>query len=117
LGNLYAEAGRTQESEQAYGKVVELDPQKAYQTYYNLGVLISNRESATPADTRRAADAFRKAVEIKPDYAAAWQQLGYALIAVGDSAGATEALKSYLRVRPNAPDAERVRSMIKTLQK
>lgn len=115
LGNLHAEAGDPTASEAAYAKVVALDPQKAYQTYYNLGVLIANRESISEEDSRRAVAVFRKAVEIKPDYAPAWQQLGYALIGLGDNAAAAEALQNYLKAKPGAADAERVRAMIKTL--
>ncbi len=117
LGGLHAAAGDPQRSEQAYQKVAELDPADAYQTFYNLGVLTMNRRDRSEADTRRAIDAFRKALEIKPDYGLAYQQLGYALLGVGDRQGAVEALETYVRVSPSAADVARVRGMIETLKK
>jgi tetratricopeptide (TPR) repeat protein len=117
LGNLYHEAGRVRDSERAYQRVVEIDPQNAYQTYYNLGVLIMNRADRTEADTRHAIDAFRRSLAIKPDYANAHQQLGFALLGVGDKAGALEELQAYLRVNPRAGDAPRIQALVQTLQK
>ncbi len=117
LGGLYAQAGDPVRSEQAYQKVTELRPSEAYQTFYNLGVVIMNRTDRTEADTRRAIDAFRKAVEIKPDYGQAYQQLAYALLGMGDRPGALEALEAYVRVDPRSADAARMKGMIDTLKK
>jgi tetratricopeptide (TPR) repeat protein len=117
LANLLADAGRLGESEKAYQKVVDLDPDNAYQTYYNLGALIIKRENRTEADTRRAVDAFRRAWEIKPDYARACQELAYALIGLGDRKGALEALETYVASNPQAPEADHMRQLIGSLKK
>lgn len=117
LGGLYAQAGDPAKSEAAYQKVAELRPSEAYQTFYNLGVLIMNRSDRTDSDTRRAIDAFRKAVEIKPDYGQAYQQLAYALLGVGDRPGALEALETCVRVDPRSADAARMKGMIDALKK
>lgn len=117
LGGLHAQAGRSTESEAAYGKVAELAPDSAYKTFYNIGALIMNRDERTDADMRRAIDAFRRAIEIKPDYAEAQRQLGFALLNVADRAGAKQALQAYLELRPDAPDAGQMRAIVQSLSK
>lgn len=45
---------------------------------------------------REAAAEFRRAVELKPDWSAAWRQLGRALLKAGDPAAAGTAFQSGL---------------------
>ncbi len=116
LGGLYADAGRLGDSETAYGKVAELKPDSAYQVFYNIGALIMNRPNLSEADTNRAVGAFRRAVEIKPDYAQAHQQLAFALLGTGDLKGAGNALQRYLELRPDAPDAADMRAVLEGLR-
>ena len=115
LGDLHARAGDAAKSEAAYKKVTELDPEHAYRTYFNLGALIENRENLTEADNRRAAEAFRKAIEIKPDYALAYRHLGYTLLRMGDLAEAKKAFVRYLELEPKAADAGEIRATVKSL--
>lgn len=115
LGDLYARGKQAQKSEQAYQKATALA--ESPEAYFNLGALIMNRKEVSEADTRRAIDAFRKAVTLKPDYPEAQRQLGYALVRVGDLSGARGALEAYLRLRPDAKDASDVRSMVAALPK
>ena len=51
-------------------------------------------------ELERAADAFRRAVHVKPDYAEAYNDLGVVLESLGDIAGAEEAYKTALRFKP-----------------
>jgi tetratricopeptide (TPR) repeat protein len=115
LANLHADAGNLEASEQAYQKVVEIDPEGAHQTYYNLGATIIKRSNRSEADTRRAIEAFRKALELKPDYARAAQELAFALIGLGDMDGARQVLQSFVDHNPDSPDTPRVKSLLKTL--
>jgi Flp pilus assembly protein TadD len=117
LGDLYAASGDTAKSEQAYQRVIELEPANAHQIFFNLGALIINNPNRTDADSQKAIAAFRKAVELKPDYAQAHKQLAFALLGVGDRAGAKAALESYVELAPDAPDAAQMRAMINTLGK
>jgi len=117
LGDLYAAEGDPANSEQAYQRVVELDPSNAHQIFYNLGALIMNRDSRSDADTKQAISAFRKAVELKPDYAQAYKQLAFAQLGVGDRAGAKEALEKYVEYAPDAPDAAQMKAILGTLSK
>ncbi len=117
LGSLYAEAGKADLSEQAFRKVVELDPANAAQTFYNIGAVIANKADLSDADNRKAIDAFRRAVELKPDYAAAHRELGFSLLRVGDAEGCRKTLERYLALEPGAPDAPDIQATVKSLTK
>ena len=117
LGGLYADAGKTDESKAAYEKVVELDPANAHTAFFNLGALLMNKGSLSAADSKRAVEAFSRAVEIKPDYAAAWQQRAFALLGTGDTKGAATSLAKYLEHAPDAPDADGMQALMQDLRK
>lgn len=117
LGGLYHRAKRPSDAERAYKKVTELDPANAHQIFFNLGVLIADRPNLAPSDNAKAIEAFEKAVEIKPDYARAWQELGYAQLRAGRLGPARAALERYLELAPKAPDAAEIRETVKGLPK
>ncbi len=117
LGDMYAGAGELEKSEQAYQRVVELEPADAHQIFFNIGALAINKPNRSEAETRKAISAFRKAIEIKPDYLQAHKQLAFALLGVGDRTGARQSLERYVELAPDAPDAQQIRSMIATLKK
>jgi Flp pilus assembly protein TadD len=117
LGDLYAASGNSAKSEEAYRRVTELEPENAHQIFFNLGALIINKPDRTDADTQKAIGAFRKAVELKPDYAQAHKQLAFALLGAGDRAGAKSALERYVQLAPDAPDAAQMQALINTLGK
>jgi len=58
----------------------------------------------TLGDNATAATYFKKAIQIDPAYAAAHNNLGYALSAVGDYAGAEAAFKKYITLMPDRPN-------------
>jgi Flp pilus assembly protein TadD len=116
LAGLCAEAGEMEESEAAYQKVVELDPNQAHQVFFNLGALIMNKSGRTDEDTSRAIDAFRRAIELKPDYGEAHKQLAFALLGTGDRSGAKSELEAYVKLAPDAPDSRQLQSLIDSLQ-
>jgi Flp pilus assembly protein TadD len=117
LGDLYAGSGELGKSEQAYQRVVELEPSDAHQIFFNIGALIINKPNRSESETRKAITAFRKAVELKPDYAQAHKQLAFALLGVGDRQGARVALEQYVKLAPKASDAAQMQGIIQTLQK
>jgi tetratricopeptide (TPR) repeat protein len=59
----------------------------------------------TAKDWNAAVAAFRRAVELKPGYAEAWNGLGYALRNQGKYAESLKAYDEALRLRPNFPEA------------
>jgi Flp pilus assembly protein TadD len=52
-----------------------------------------------------AAASFRKAVELKPDYPEAWNELGFALRNMGDYPESVKAYDEALRLKPRFPEA------------
>ncbi len=115
LGDLYAGIGKSAKSEAAYERVGELDPEGAHRVFFNIGALIMNRTSRTDAETRKAIDAFRKAIQAKADYAEAHKQLAFALLGTGDRSGAKTELLAYVQHAPNAPDAEQMKNLADAL--
>ena len=112
LGGLYAKRGEREKSEQAYRKVSELDPANAHKTFYNIGVLIEKKPDLTEEDTKQAIEAYRKAIEVKADYAPAHRSLGYALIRLGEVAEAKKELSRYVELEPKAKDAAEVKAIL-----
>lgn len=115
LGGLYAKRGERDKSEAAYKKVSELDPGNAHKTFYNIGVLIEKNPDLSEADSKRAIEAYRKAIEVKPDYPPAHRSLGYALIRLGEVAEAKKELARYVELEPKAKDAAEIKSMLASL--
>jgi Flp pilus assembly protein TadD len=85
--------------------------------FFNIGALIMNKDDRGEADTQRAIGAFRKAIELKPDYREAHKQLAYALLGAGDRAGAVAELEECVRLDPNAPDSSQMKALLKSLQR
>jgi len=116
LGDLHARIGDTDSSAEAYNQVVAIDPDNAYKTYYNIAVLILNKDNPGTDDTQRAIDALRRAVEINDAYGPAWHQLGVALLGTGDRPGAVVAFENFLRVSPEAPEAGQIKGLVAALK-
>jgi tetratricopeptide (TPR) repeat protein len=100
-------------------KAATLDPANGGKYYFNLGAVMVNRGNAVAA-----ADAFRKATEISPNYSRAYYQLGIALMssaAIDDNGvptpvpGTIEAFQKYVEIDPQGTYAGSARAMIQTL--
>jgi Flp pilus assembly protein TadD len=115
LADLYNRKKQPKKAEELLNKVVALDPENAHRTFYNLGVVIENRDDATEGDHRKAIEAFRKAIDLKPSYALAHRDLGFALMRNGDLMGARKELQKYLDLSPNAKDAADIKATVKSL--
>jgi Flp pilus assembly protein TadD len=115
LADLYNRNKQPKKAEEVLNKVVALDPANAPRTFYNLGVVIENRDDATEGDHRKAVEAFRKAIELKPDYAIAHRDLGFALLRTGDLIGASKEFQKYVDLEPRAKDAADIKATIKSL--
>jgi tetratricopeptide (TPR) repeat protein len=115
LGDLYNRKKEPAKAEAAFRKVAEIDPANAYKTFFNIGAVIENRANLSADDNRKVVEAFRKSIEIKPDYAVAHRHLAYALLRTGDMAGAKAELEKYLELAPDAKDAAEIRETVKSL--
>ena len=115
LADLYNRKKEPKKAEAVLNKVVELDPANAHRTFYNLGVVIENRDDATESDHRKAIEAFRKAIDLKPNYAIAHRDLGFALLRTGDLMAASKELQKYVDLEPRAKDAAEIKATVKSL--
>jgi Flp pilus assembly protein TadD len=115
LADLYNRKKQPKKAEEMLNRVVELDPKNAYRTFYNLGVVILNREDTSDADIRKAAEAFRKSIELKDGYALAHRDLGFAMLRMGNLVDARKELQRYVDLDPRARDAAEIKDTIKSL--
>lgn len=95
-GRAYLKAGKMDDFVKNLRNQIAKNPTEPI-NYYNLGIMLSK----DPAKMTEAIDAFKKATELKPNYADAWQNLAYATIgddskAVDDINAARKAQKTEL---------------------
>jgi tetratricopeptide (TPR) repeat protein len=99
-------------------KAAELDPPNAGHYYFNLGASYVNDGQTGPAEA-----AFKKAIELSPDYADAHFQYATALSAkltteggkVIAPPGMKEELEKYLELAPTGPNAEAAKSLLQAI--
>lgn len=100
-------------------KAAQLDPSSAGKYYYNLGAVMTNS-----GQLDAAGEAFKKAIELQPDYAPAQYQFGLFLMSKATTtpdgkivppAGAKEAFEKYLQMDPNGPNAEAAKGMLSAM--
>jgi tetratricopeptide (TPR) repeat protein len=114
-----ARSKKYDEAQAELTKAAALDPQSAGHYYFNLGALYTNSGQSGPAEA-----AFKKAVELQPDYAEAQFQYATALSArlTTDKAGKVvapdgmkEALEKYLQLDPMGQFAEASKSLLQAI--
>ncbi len=107
------------EAEAELQKAAEIDPPNAGKYYYNLGALLINSGQYDPA-----AEAFKKAIALTPNYAEAHYQYAVCLMAkmtvTPDGKpvappGTKEELSKYLELAPTGPSAEAAKALLATL--
>ncbi|HET6277905.1 MAG TPA: tetratricopeptide repeat protein, partial [Candidatus Polarisedimenticolia bacterium] len=111
MAGLYEQRGEKDKAEEMYQKVVSLDPKNAALSFYNLGVHAWNENRG-----QEATQAFRKALELDPTYAASHRELARALMGLQDFPGALEHFEQYLKLNPLAPDASEIKDSIALLK-
>lgn len=119
LGLALIQAGQRDQGMAMLEKAAAADPTNAGKYYFNVGAILTNT-----GDTDGAIQAFRKAVEVQPEYAAAHYQLGMALVgkasftpegAMIPVEGTLEAFQRYLELQPTGADAETAKAMVDSL--
>lgn len=97
-------------------KAAQLDAANAGKYYYNLGAVLVNTGQLEPAS-----EAFKKAIEVQPDYADAYFQYGICLMGKASTGsdgkmipveGTADAFQKYLQLAPNGKDAETAKAML-----
>jgi len=109
---IYEQRNDKLKADEMYQKVAAIDPHNAAILFFNVGVKAWNANRP-----KEAIQAYRKAVEIDPAYAQAHRELGTALMASQDFAGALKHFQEYLALNPKAPDAREIQERIALLKK
>jgi len=112
LGNSLMDAGRFPEAIDAYQKALEIDP-KNNDVRVDMGTCY--RSAGQP---NRAAEEYKKAIALNPGHPNAHRNLG--IVLAFDFKNKREAIREfeeYLRVAPNAPDAQKISQLIADLKK
>ena len=116
-----AESKRMEEARAALAKAIELDPAGAGKYHYNLGVFLLTANKA-----QEALDEFKRAIDSDPNYAEGHFQYGVALLAnatmdasgkLAAPPGAVEALRKYIALKPDGPNAQAAREILSSLGK
>ncbi len=115
-----AKADKFDEARAELEKAAQINPAGAGQYYYNLGAVLVNTGKMEPAG-----EAFKRAIEADPNYAAAQFQYGMYLLSkaqVGSDGkiipveGTKEALQRYLQLDPNGPFAASAQGALQSLE-
>ena len=116
---LLAKEKKFAEAQAELTKAAQLDPAQAGKYYYNMGAVLVNTGQMEPAG-----DAFKKALEIDPNYADAHYQYGIYLLGKATTGadgkitppeGTAAEFNKYLELQPNGPNAESAKAMLDTI--
>jgi len=114
-----AKAKKYDEAQAELNKAAQLDPTQAGRYYYNLGAVYVNSGQSAPAEA-----AFKKAIEVNPDYADAQYQYASALSAkltttsdgkVIAPDGMKDALEKYLQLAPTGQFADAAKGLLQAI--
>ncbi len=111
LANLYTKMGQEEKAAEVLTRMEKFaKPKPAF--WFNIGANYENQDKLDEAER-----AFRKALEIDPDLPEANREMGYLAVRRQEPAKAIEFFKKYLALRPKAPDAPEISSLLDGLQK
>jgi len=111
LGILHAAAGRLEEAEESFRRVIELAPADAV-AHAELGIVLRRQGRFVAADA-----AYREALALQPDYALAWRNRGVLLdLYLGRPAEALQCYERYLDLVGGLEADEQVARWVAELQ-
>jgi len=121
LGAVYLSLGESEKAKEAFEKALEMDNttieegtyKRMERKYYSRGLTYYEMR-----EYDKAISDFNKAIELKPDYAEAYRDLGKAYVAIGDTAKATEAFETAISLfeeQGNSYAAKQVRQLLEEL--
>jgi cytochrome c-type biogenesis protein CcmH/NrfG len=111
IGNLYFDADQLDGAINYYSQALQIDPRNA-DVRTDLGIMYRRK-----GETDKAIGEFKKAAEIDPHHANSRYNLGVVLLHdKKDIKGAVQAWEEYLKVEPDSPRAEKIRSQISKMK-
>ncbi len=105
LAFLFQQKGRLDKAEQEYLKVLEVSPEEPLA---RVGIIRLLRERGELARAEKEATRF---LAVAPGYAQAYAELGMIYEASRQYAKAAEAFDAYLKLAPDSPDHEQIRTL------
>ncbi len=112
LGNILMDTSRFQEAIGAYEKSLELD-ERNVDVRVDMGTCYRNIGKPD-----RAVEEYRKAIAINPKHLNAHRNLGVVLAFDLKKKGeAIKEFEEYIRLSPNTPDAQKIKELVKKLEK
>ena len=112
LADLYTRMGRMDKVQEVNEKLKASGQTEDPNILFNVGADRFNK-----GDMKGAADVFARIVQLKPDFADAWLQLGYAQINQGEKQAARASLEKYLELKPDGADAATARAFLEKISK
>jgi tetratricopeptide (TPR) repeat protein len=113
-------AKKIPEAQAELTKAAQIDPPNAGRYYYNLGAVMVNA-----GQNDAAGEAFKKAIDLDPNYADAQYQYGMFLLGkaqitpdgkVVPAPGTKEALQKYLDLKPTGPFADSAKGALSSIE-
>jgi len=114
LGTLHSSLGHEDDAERYFQMAVEAGAsagQEGAVVFFNLGALNYNQ-----GEFRSAAEAYERAVALRPSYAAAHRELGYTYWELDEKGKASEHFEKYLELQPKAADRAEIETRIRVAQ-
>ena len=100
IGWYYLRLGEYQQAIEAERKALAIEPDKQRSFFRALGQALAGQ-----GDNEDAQQAFKRAVEIKPEIPGTWHNLGHFYLETGQYSDAVQNLEKALQLKPNVPNA------------
>ncbi len=109
MGDIYMRQDKFAKAEEYFKKSMEID-KSDHALPYNVGEIMF-----VAGKTDDAIKYYEMAIAIKPEFAKAYKQAGYAYLNKGDTKKAVELLKKFVQLDPNSPEVGGIEEVIKSL--
>lgn len=111
LGNMLMDSGRFQEAIAAYQQALDMDRHNV-NAMVDMGTCYRNIRQPD-----KAAEEYRKAIAIDPSHPNAHRNLAVVLaFDLNNKKAAIKELEQYIKLAPNAPDAQKIRELLAKLK-
>jgi len=111
LGNMFMDSGRFQEAISAYQQALQMDHRNV-NARVDMGTCYRNIRQPD-----KAAEEYRKAIAIDPSHPNAHRNLAVVLaFDLNNKKAAIKELEQYIKLAPNAPDAQKIRELLAKLK-
>lgn len=111
LGEAYFNKEKKDKAMEAFSRTTQLQPANP-KAYYNLGIIYYKYNMLD-----EARGSFKKVMDLDPGFSSAYYQAGLVCIGKRELQAAIDYFVQFLKIEPDAPEADRVKTMIEELKK